>query len=168
MLLLLLLLLLLTRTFHRFSSTALLFWVRFTSIMKISEGVSRVLLNVDIALRHQQKNDRKRKDYLKGICFLEYDGHFLRVLGIYLLLFLKSRRSLSQFFFCNLALKDAQSLSHKHTTTNLILRLWKLFLNNFTRQLRIKKIHSERVQVQRSMFAYETWFWNFMFTRKHE
>ena len=63
--------------------------------MKVSEGVSRVLLNVDIALRHQQKNNRKRKDYLKGICFLEYDGHFLRVLGIYLLLFLKSRRSLS-------------------------------------------------------------------------
>ena len=64
--------------------------------------------------------------------------------------------------------KKAQSLSHKHTTTNLILRLWKLFLNNFTRQLRIKKIHSERVQVQRSKFTSETRFWNFMFKRKHE
>ena len=54
-----------------------------------------------------KKNERKRKDYLKGICFLEYDGHFLCVLGIYLLLFLKSCRSLSQFFFCSLALKES-------------------------------------------------------------
>ena len=115
-----------------------------------------------------KKNERKRKDYLKGICFLEYDGHFLRVLGIYLLLFLKSRRSLSQFFFCSFALKESAIIKSQHTTTNVILRLWNLFLNNFTRQLRIKKIHSERVQVQRSKFTSETRFWNFMFKRKHE
>ena len=48
---------LLTWTLHGFSSPAVLFSVRFASTMKVSEGVSGVLLNVDIAHRNQEQND---------------------------------------------------------------------------------------------------------------